>query len=346
MNGKAKSWKIWFGIFISIFFFYLFLRGIEWDALWLSIKSVDFFYLILLVAFNLSSFVVRAIRWRYFFSIDKRPSFNDCFSSTAIGFFANSVLPLRIGEVIRAVVLGQKAKISKSTCFGTMVVERLFDMLTILIFFAGFIIIYSLPENTAHAEFVEGIRIAGYTSGLICLIAIIVLIALRFKTDLMLKLINWFTKPLPEKLRKIVFRLVESFIAGLDILKNLPDFLISVFYSIVIWLLIITQTYMIFKAFGLPLTFSQAVFLLVVMVFSVMIPAAPGYVGTFHYGASLALELMGVDSNTAKGVAIVAHIFSMFPITIVGLIYLWVENLSLRDIQTRQLDKTTEDEEE
>ncbi|MFC1852811.1 lysylphosphatidylglycerol synthase transmembrane domain-containing protein [candidate division CSSED10-310 bacterium] len=344
---SLKSWKFWFGIIISIIFLYLFIKDIEWERLWQIIKSVNAYYLIAVVAVNLFSFVIRALRWGYFFQQETRPPFRSLFSTTSIGFMANTVLPLRIGEIVRAVLLGKKENISKSTCLGTLVVERLFDMLAILFFFAIFIIFYSLPlgNNTTEQEYVQYIKVAGYSSGILCLVVIVVIIMLRFWTNQALALVEWLTKLIPANLREHVLHITRSFITGLNILKDGSAFFISVVLSLLLWLVIIFQTYLFFYVFDLPLGFSEAIFLLVVMAFSVMIPAAPGYVGTFHYGTELALILMAVERNTAKAFAIVAHVFSMFSITVVGFFYLWLENLSLFELPQQQFVTDPEAEE-
>jgi len=347
---SLKSWKFWLGIIISVIFLYLFIRGTEWSGLWFTLKSVKIEFLVLITAANLFSFVIRAIRWRYFFHLNQRKSlhFKPLFTSTAIGFMANTILPLRIGEIIRGVFLGQKEKISKSTCLGTLVVERLFDMLCILFFFAVYIIFYSLPLGTDvnQQEQLESIKYAGYVSGALCCIAIIVITSLKFRTEIMLNLIQWMIKPLPTNIRESLLAMIKSFISGLDILKDGMAFLISVTLTFAIWLILIFQTYLFFKVFSIELHFAHAIFLLVVMAFSVMVPAAPGYVGTFHYGTAVALVLLGVEQNMAKGVAIISHVFSMFPITILGLIVLWLENLSLLDLQKERLGESTASESE
>ncbi|MBN2384057.1 flippase-like domain-containing protein [bacterium] len=334
-----RSWKFWLGIVISVVFLYLFIRDIKWHELWTTILAVQIFFLIAMFLVNVSSFLIRALRWRYFFQGEKIPGFHALFSATAIGFLANALLPLRIGEIVRAVILGQKENIPKSTCLGTLVIERLFDMLSILFFFALYIIFFAQPSlsDSGHHDYMHEITIAGYTSGLMCLVVIIGLVALRFRTAQTLRLIDWTISWLPDRFHNSIMSIIKSFINGLDIMKDLKAFCISVVLSLVLWVWIIFQTYLLLLAFNLDLGFTQAIFLLVVMAFSVMVPAAPGYVGTFHYGTMIALAIMGVNETVASGVAIIGHVFSMFPIALVGFVYLWLENMSLLDLQKQQL---------
>jgi len=342
---NLKSWKFWLGIGISGIFLYLFVKDINWSELWSTIKAVRTPFLVAMLAVNLSSFLIRALRWRYFFHNEPLPAFRSLFSATAIGFMANSVLPFRLGEIIRAVMLGRSEKISKSTCLGTLVIERLFDMLAILFFFAFFIIVYSLPTTGSekHVGYIREINLAGYTSGTMCLIAILGLVVLRFKTRWALRAIEWCLRWFPDRIRTAVLTITRSFIEGLNILKDMSAFFISVGLSLLLWLWAIFQIYLLLLAFNLDkapfnLGFPHAIFLLVIMAFSVMVPAAPGYVGTFHYGSMVALALMGVNESIASGVAIVGHAWSMFPIAFVGFYYLWAENICLKELQKQEFE--------
>lgn len=332
-----KSWKFWVGIIISVVFLYLFLKDIDWDSLWKVLRSISLFWVFLSGFLNLITFVIRAYRWKFFFKRENRAPFSSLFSATSIGFMANTVLPLRIGEIVRAVMLGQKENIPKTTCFATLVVERLFDLLSILFFFALFITFSGLPEgvNGAEKDFMTGINIAGYTAGVMSFCVILVVIFLRFQTELTLRIIGWFLKPFSAGLRESILEFVASFINGLDILKDFGALVSTTLLSLLIWLITITQSYVLFFGFGMELQFSHATILLVVIALSVMVPAAPGFVGTFHYACSVTLTLMAIEPTIAKGYAIVAHVMSMLPITIVGFLFMWWENISILELQKK-----------
>ena len=159
-----NKYGYWFGFVLSLFFLVIFFRKIDLVTIWNSFLSVEYLYVIPLVVFNIFSFWVRAKRWQYLLAPIKKIKISPLFHATAIGFLANNILPARIGELVRAYVLGSKEKISKTSSFATIVVERLFDGFTILLLFLVVILFLPFPPDRSRVFTQHHIKMAGFLS--------------------------------------------------------------------------------------------------------------------------------------------------------------------------------------
>lgn len=140
-----KHGHIWIGTSISLaLLIYLFAR-VDYGQLWLSLASADLFLLLLASVLLMGTLVLRAWRWQYLLKPLKSVKFSNSMSATAIGLMANMLLPMRLGEIVRAVVLGQRERIDKSASFATVVVDRLLDGFTILFILLVLLMVAPLP---------------------------------------------------------------------------------------------------------------------------------------------------------------------------------------------------------
>src|SRR5262245_18279925 len=143
----VKQGHIWIGTSISVaLLVYLFAR-VDYGQLWLSLTSADPSLMLIASVLLTGTLVMRAWRWQYLIKPRKSVKFSNCMSATAIGLMANMILPVRHGEIVRAVVLGQRERIDKSASFATVVVVRLLDGFTILFFLVVLLLVAPLPFN-------------------------------------------------------------------------------------------------------------------------------------------------------------------------------------------------------
>ncbi|MGH7457145.1 MAG: lysylphosphatidylglycerol synthase transmembrane domain-containing protein, partial [bacterium] len=156
---------------------------------------------------------------------------------------------------------------------------------------------------------------------------------LMLHTQKTLRLMSRLTRPFPEKLQQFVSKLLGSFLEGFTIFKKTEHFWAITWQSVVIWLMYAAVNYATLEAFGLneQLPIGASFVILVIVNISIMLPAAPGYVGTFHLACKEAVALFGVSDSTALSFALVLHITNFIPITLIGFIYFYREQLSLSD---------------
>jgi uncharacterized protein (TIRG00374 family) len=255
------------------------------------------------------------------------------FHATAIGFMANNILPARVGEFIRAYVLGSKERISKTASFATIVVERLFDGFVILFLFLLVILFLPFPPDRSQMISQQQIKTAGLVTFFLYLTVLGIFLALRFHNEKAGRFIGLFLKPLPSGLSSRIKTKIDSFVCGLEILQRARDILVVAGYSLFLWIVTALSYYFLFLAFHLDLPVLAAFFLLVVLVFGVSIPSAPGYIGTFHWACAAALIMMGSEANLAKSFALLLWFVGFIPITFLGLFSLWMEGMSFGQLK-------------
>ena len=329
--------KYWFGFAVSILFAYLFFRNVNFREIWIAFQSVDYIYTIPIMLVNIAALLIRAIRWRYLLSPIKRIGLSELFKVTAIGFMANNILPARIGELVRAFILGDREKISKTASLATLVVERLFDGFSILFLFFMVLLLMPLPETASLILTPNRIKAIGFFSFLFYSLVLVVLILLRFHNHRLNRVIGFILKPFPVRISARILEIIDSFVIGLDILRQKKAILIIKGYSLLLWIFSSLAVYLLFLGFGLHFTFLQAIFVEIILIFGVSIPSAPGYIGTFHWACAAGLAFLGVEPNLAKTFSIILWLAYFFPITLLGIVLLWHEGLSLRSIQENRV---------
>ncbi|MHC1696729.1 MAG: lysylphosphatidylglycerol synthase transmembrane domain-containing protein [Geobacteraceae bacterium] len=337
MNGegslntiKKQRGVFWLGIGISAFFLYLVFRSIDGAKLMAALRSMDLRFLLPAVAATLFSYYVRAYRWKLLLLENKRTSLGNLFSATSIGYMANNLLPARVGELVRVYVLGEKEGIDKGTVFASLVLDRLFDGFSVLFILLATLFTLQLPGD--DAEIRSALMTGGYVTVAAYLGIVAFLVFLKKKTVATLHFAALLLKPFSPRLTEKVIPLLGSFIQGIRLSSRLSIFLGLVASSVVIWTFAIWPIDLALQSFGIDLPLTASLFIMVLLVIAVLVPASPGYIGTYHYACFKALTAFGIGSEKAVSVALVIHALNFFPITLLGLYYLAKGRMSLAGI--------------
>jgi len=329
-----KKQSYWIGLALSVIFLILFFRKTDLGAMWAIFASVDYRYTLLLMAINILTLWIRAVRWGYLLRPIKKVPLNELYKATAIGFMANNLLPARIGEIVRAYLLGSRARISRTASLATIVVERLFDGFTILfLFFMVLLFMPFPPQDRSRMITPETLKTIGFLSLFFYGLVLTILLLLRFQNDQARRLIGFFLERLPQRLARPVREKIHSFVSGLEVLKKDKDLLIIILYSFLLWGVLSLSIYLLYLGFHLKLSLLSAFFVETILVFGVSIPSAPGFIGTYHWACAAGLLFLGVEPNLAKSFAMVLWLTNFIPMTGMGLLVLWKEGLSLRGLQ-------------
>ena len=325
MKRNSKRWIFWVGLLISAVFLYLAFRKIDYRALWATLTTVQYVWLVPGLAIYFVGVLVRAWRWQLLLTPLKKVSLKTLFPIINIGYMGNNVFPLRMGEVLRAVVLKRHEDISISGSLATIVVEKIFDAVVII----GFVLLnlgelVALPGSGVFAQlgslatWAVVIFLAGLT--------VFVLIAV-FPKPAQKLIHSIIQKIVPEKGREALIRIADQFLDGLMSLRSPTQALLIFFSSILIWLLETGLYWSVDQALGLGLTFGQLLLLNGVVNLVLLIPAAPGGLGTFDAAGRTMLEVYGIAAEPALGYTLVLRIALWAPITVVGAIYFVREGL-------------------
>lgn len=308
--------KVILGIFVSIIFLYLAFRSVDLNQMVMSLQNADYWWIAPGIGFMFLSLVLRAYRWRLFMLPIKEVETKKLFSAMMIGYMANNVFPLRLGEFMRAFAIGRSAGVSRAGAFATILVERIIDVLSLLIIFGITMLFHDFPD---------GIEKAGILIFLGAFTLVIFIIMLLRKTRQTMRFVWWLTSPLPYKLKKKIYVIIRSFLQGFEVLGKSDHYVIIFIQSITLWLLYAGIVYVTFFVFDLSLenasTIIASLVLLVMVSIGIMIPASPGFVGTYHYFCVQGLALFGVGANEASSFAIILHISNYIPVTLLGFFY-------------------------
>lgn len=330
-SGKVHI-RLLIGLILGISLLSWFLLRIEWPVFAKAMSGVKTNIVLLAAGILLFEFLLRTVRWKILLKpIDPNANFWDLLSATLIGAATNTLLPARAGDLAKPLVAHRKTKIPLAPIITTAIVERVFDLIGLLFVF---LVMLAMLPNIEGPEgiLVNNLKKYGTLMGGAGFIGLtIILIAARnrgfvfFFTN---KIVNYFPKKLQEKVSPIL----KGFIDGLASMESIKEVLVILSVTMLLWLNGAVSIWVLFKAFQLTLPFGAAAFTAVAIALTVALPQAPGFVGVFHVAIQKTLELWGMDPSPSAGFAIVFWGISFVPVTLLGLIALWREGISIGDL--------------
>jgi uncharacterized protein (TIRG00374 family) len=323
--------KFIIGLLISLIFLYLAFRKVDFTELWNALKGANYWYILPNVVLVILSMWMRAYRWKFMVDPIKKVGMGSLFSSVMIGFMANNVLPARLGEFIRAYSLGGKEKMSRSAAFATIIIERIFDGFSLL-----FILWLSL---LMYPEFPSWVKKASNLFLLMNIATLAFLVLIEVKREFTLKLFNFIFRFLPGSLSSRAGEILDKFIGGLKVFRNIPSLLWILAWSILLWVVVGISNYFIFLAFGQHPAIFASFILLGIVSLAVMLPSSPGFVGTFHAACVASFVVLKLNESVSRPFSIILHASQYFPVTLLGLYYLKKEHLSLKTLESDSMRK-------
>jgi uncharacterized protein (TIRG00374 family) len=323
-----KKWQFWFGVIISGLFLYLVLKDIEFVTLWQKTREANYWLILPGIAVYFVGLWVRAWRWHYLIRPLKPIPTKRMFPIVAMGYAGNNIFPARAGEVLRAVVLKRKEDVPISASLATIIVERVYDGVVMLAFI--FVNLAELSNLTNEIKLFQNLTIqdiALYGSFLFLGVLAVFLLAAMFPTSTE-RLAIWFiNRIVPSRFRDKVTEITQRFLGGLASLSSPIEALMIYFTSVIIWLLETVKYWFVMHAFGFSVSFFALMLMNGVVNLATTIPSAPGYLGTFDLPGIKILEAYGVQAETAASYTFVLHFALWFPVTALGLYYMWREGI-------------------
>ena len=325
--------KFILGVLISVIGLYYAFRQINFWELWISIKNVNFILVILAIVILLLSNVIRAWRWQILVKPIKDVSFEPAFSSIMIGYFGNSVLPFRMGEFLRAFVVADKTSLTASTAFGTIVIERILDFIGLSIVILLIMTVY--PLTSVGGSIIIGVIVLSLTA------FIFFFLFGGFKSSLLVKIEK--SSLLRIGLLHKILLFIKNFLDGATTIRATNKLGIILLYTLIIWIMYYCSTCLATIATGIELEWFEFGVLLISTTLAISVPAAPGYVGTYHAAAVYILtNLFDVGRINAQSAAIILHAVGTIPIVIIGAGYFLNNSVNFKDIKDQGLSQNEE----
>ncbi|MCF8031583.1 MAG: flippase-like domain-containing protein [Desulfarculaceae bacterium] len=318
-------WKQYLvGLLVSVAAVYFFFKAAPPSQMLASLDQLNPWWLIPGTLVYIGSYCFRAMRWHYLMRPVAKVRFRPLFAALMIGFLGNNILPAHLGEVVRAVVLGRTEQVSKSATMATVVLERVYDGLTVLLMLLVVLLFVDLPTGQVEGSLITtaNLRTAGWLGLVLFAGLLIALQAFRWQRAASLRFMTWILKPVPERFSSKLLAGIDSFADGLA-LARVGDLIGIGVYSLLTWLTLALWAWLFMLAFGIHLDFMAGVLMEVVLALALLIPAAPAFVGTFHLAAAATLAFMGANPGVAGSYAMVIWLDHFVSTTLLGIYYLW-----------------------
>ena len=320
-----KQKRFWLGLIVSLGLLVFVFYQTDPSKILVSLQQAQYIYLLPALVLYFVGVGVRAVRWHFLLRSLKPIPSRALFPPVVIGYMANDILPARMGEIVRAYVLGRQENISKAATLVTIVVERVFDGLTML----TFLVAGSFALNFADAELNTRLRVVGA----LFIVAIVALALFAGMPRRVERTADFSIQRVPsESLRARATSLTRSLLDGLGALRSPADSFAVYALSILAWLFETGMYLLVALGFNIVLPFPV---FLVACAFANLVtiaPSTPGYVGVFDAPVIYVLTNSGIEPNLATSYTLILHAALILPVTLLGFFYVWRAGLSLSQI--------------
>lgn len=308
----SKTVKFSIGLLFSIAGLIYAFHQFNWAEFIKLLQGVNYIYLLGAILLQLAAVWVRAVRWKWLLAPIKNISIKILFDATMIGYFGNNVLPLRMGELLRAYVVSNNSSISTSKVIGTLIVDRILDVLAVMIlaiFFLFFTNLVDIPKWIVIPSII------------LILVLFISILTIGNKNP------NWDSI----KKRKIVFQskmgskifdIITNIVSGMSVLNKAPNKIGIYGFIVLLWTMYYVSFVLIIKGVNLELSIMNAGILYILLSLSISIPAAPGYIGTYHATCVAALtNIYNIGLGESQAFAVLSHAVVFVPFVTIGAIF-------------------------
>ncbi len=326
-----KQRRFWLGVLISVVCLILVLWRIDYREVLNALAQANYAWLIPAAVPFAATIACKVLRWQLLFPGDhSRISRRNLLSALMISYALNTILPARLGEVARAYVIGESENVSKGLAFSTIVVEKVLDVLTLLLFLVLLLPVVPLPSWIRQSALVMAPLF-------LCLFAII--LALVYQRKRTLAVVRYFVERVPRLDAERLLGSLDVALSGFDALGSLRTNLLLWGWSIAVWAT--SGLFMLFVmfAFHIDAPPAAAFLLLCVTSLGMTVPSSPGYIGVYHWLVVGTLQIFGVERELALSFAFAVHALTFVPLTLIGIFYMMRENYSLQRIEQEALAK-------
>ncbi|TVR64456.1 MAG: UPF0104 family protein [Gemmatimonadales bacterium] len=326
------DWKATLGLLISGVLIWWVLRGVDLGEVWTAIRGARWGWLVAAVAVATSGFAVRALRWKLLLEpIRPGIGFRERFAAVNIGFAANNLLPARVGEFARAWAMSRLAPVPVSGALGSLVVERFLDSVAVFSLLAFAVLHPSFPsEATVGGQSLGTVIVTLVGLIVVLLVGLLFLVLFPRPVTAVTRRVSLF---LPDRAARLLVEGLTAFLSGLGSLQNPRLLLGALAWSFGFWAWNAVSFWLAFQAFNIDQGYVTALFVQGIIAIGVAVPSAPGFFGTFHAAAVVALsEVYGVAEGATLAFAFGYHLGGFIPVTIMGVWYAAQLGMSWREL--------------
>ena len=321
--AKARKY-IEFGALclLAIGILWWFGRSLNWSEVRTAVRNANIYMLLAATLIICFAYLIRAFRWKAFLRPLGGSHLSHLFAATTIGFGA-VFLAGRAGEVVRPVVLPMRdPSVRPSASFVPIVVERIYDLVAVVLMFAINLIWFKPPAGL-QSDF-NKVRFVGISLLTGAILGLIVLGWFRKNST---KVVDAFKSLfakwtfIPERFAKLVVGLLAQLARALSVLVNVTELLETVFWTALLWVGVALANLLVIRAFGVHFGFSETVFVLGWSLVASLVPTPGGAAGAFHAATAAGLLFLGVEKEVAAAISILMHLIDFGPALLFGFVY-------------------------
>jgi uncharacterized protein (TIRG00374 family) len=315
----------------------LFLRNVDLRRVGHDIATAQPGWLVIGLGASLVTLAIRAYRWQYLLEPLGHTTFGESYRATAVGFAASAVLPARAGEVIRPYFVARLAsrhpRMTASGAFATIIVERMLDVMTVLVLVAAYVLVFGPSVGASRSVAFAWLTWISLLAAAGALTVLVVLFFLAGHPERLGAATHRLARVVPSA-AALVARIVENFAHGLAVVRRPSRLLVAWAWSFPLWLTIALGIWAVARAFAIAMPFTGSFVVVALLALGVAVPT-PGSVGGFHtafrYGTT---TFFNASDAAAVGAAIVAHLLSVVPTLVLGVIFAAQAGLNISQLST------------
>ena len=329
------------GLVLSAFFLTIFLWRADFSDLWDAVQGANYLYLIPGVGMYLISLMWRTLRWKIILSPIGDFRFARLWPVVLVGYASNNVLPVRLGELVRAYFLNIREGVSKTTALATILIERVSDGMALLLL-VGVVSLF-IPLVDLFKDLGEKTRVPWLLLTLMLSVPFFsfafLLVSMAIWPEKVERFLERVLTYLPERIRPMASFFSTRFLLGLTALRH-PDRLAKIVaLSIPVWVFEASLLFLIALGFNLDDYFSSMWQMMGVLILTTAtsnlgttIPSGGGGIGPFEFFAQATLVYFAVDVSVATAYVLVVHAALLIPVTIIGIAYASLSNHTLTEL--------------
>lgn len=354
--------RIGLGLLVSAACLYFVVRGVQWSEVVRHLSEIDLPLFLLSMLLMLAAYFLMTWRWRFLLDPLDAPSLPapdnargsrytlpDLYGKMMTGYFFNAFFPARAGDLVRAYLLGRKTGMRKTTVLATIVIEKAFDGIALLLMLLLSLML--LPTVTTEDSAAISPDLLAWVAG-IGLVAALGGLALFYRfSDRLARVVERFfaITPFPGWMERLAVRLIETFAGGLHVFKSPRPLALAGGISLLVWVVVAGMFLVALQSFRTPfppelVSPAGLLFMTALVNLGLLVPALPGNVGTYEALVVAAMAVFRADKELAVAFALIFHVGQLVVTLVVGVIAFWAQNMSLADI--RPVEERAESEAE
>ncbi len=323
-----KNWKMLLGLLVSGIFVFFSVRELEPLQVWQTFKQARYVWVVPAVLLYLFALLARTARWQVLLFAERRVSIRRLLPTMAMGRAANNIYPFRTGELIRILLLRRRNGVSAATGLASILVERTFDGLTMILFLLLAALLGGIPPE---------LRIVVWLAIIVFGAALVLIYAIVLWPDPIGGAVNWaIDRILPHRFRHSAHDIAERFITGFSAMRSVGTLTLVLLFSISVWTAETISYRLLMNAFGFHVTLHHLLLMSGAANLGTALPSGPANVGTFDYPAIGVLVSVGIAEERAASYQALLHAVLWTTETLAGLVFMWRSGLSRRELREEE----------